>query len=257
MNRIALLAAGCAALALSACDHPDAARQRQVNALKVISKLDCPETQGHLKRVSVAADGLSCDYAADGVEVTLKLVKLDGGPASKALAPIEADLRTLLPQAAPNAAEADAGARAGGEEDVDINLPGVSIKAGDAAARISVGGPDGPKINANDEGAEIRIQRNVEIDTATTTSSTSSHRRRQKEDGVYARFILASDKATGSWSVVGYEARGPKGGPLVVATLKAKRGHSSDDDSFDDAGALVRHNVGGRAGKGGIVIGAD
>ncbi|MFA7262280.1 MAG: hypothetical protein WC068_04595 [Caulobacter sp.] len=254
MNRIALLAAGCAALALAACDHPDAARQRQARALKVISKLDCPETQGTLKRVSAAADGLSCDYGADGVEVTLKLIKLEGGSAARVLAPIETDLRALVPKAPSDAASATAKAESGGGDEVDIRLPGVTIRAGDSTANIDVGGEDGARINANDDGAEIRVQRNVEVDGKTVESET--RRSRHRDDGIYSRFILASDKATGDWSVVGYEARGPRGGPLVVATLKARRGHDSDDDSFSDADALVRHNVGGRK-TGGIVIGAD
>lgn len=252
MNRIALLAAGCAVLALAACDHPDAARQRKTQALKVVSKLDCPETQGQLKRLSVAADGLSCDYSAGGVEVTLKLVRLVDGGAVGALKPIEDELRTLLPAVEPKAAAAaDTSA---GKDDVDIRLPGVTIKAGNAGADVNVGGPDGAQINANDDGAEIRVQRNVEIDGKTVESE--SRRRKHGDDGVYSRFILASDKATDGWAVVGYEARGPKGGPLVVATLKAKRGHGSDDDSFSDAGALVRHNVGGKRSRG-IVIGPD
>lgn len=256
MNRIALLAAGCAALALAACDHPDAARQRAARALKVVSKLDCPKTQGTLKRVSVAPDGLSCGYSADGVEVTLQLVKLDGGSAAKALAPIETDLRALMPKTTPDDATAKAKARAeaSGENGVDIRLPGVTIQAGDSSADIDVGGDDGARINANDDGAVVRVQRNVEIDGKTVESEV--HRRRNRDDGVYSRFILASDKGAGDWSVVGYEARGPRGGPLVVATLKAKRGHKSDDDSFSDADALVRHNVGGRKTSG-IVIGAD
>ena len=56
--------------------------------------------------------------------------------------------------------------------------------------------------------------------------------------------------------MVGYEARGPQGGPLVVATVKAKRGKHSDDDTFSDIDDLVRHNVGGRA-RHGITIGPD
>ena len=260
MNRIALLAAGCAALTLAACDHPDAARQRQVRALKVISRLDCPETQGKLKRTAAAADGLTCDYAADGVEVTLKLVRLENGDAAKALSPIESDLRALMPQAGPGAAataaSADAKASSGvkAEGDVDIRLPGVTIRAGDSAANISVGGDEGAQINADDDGAEIRIQRNVEVNGAKVEHE--GRRRRHGDDGVYSRFILASDKATDGWSVVGYEARGPRGGPLVVATLKARRGHDSNDDSFADVNALVRHNVGGRRNTG-VVIGPE
>eukprot|EP01035_Chromulina_nebulosa_P034789 gene34789-46727_t len=121
MNRIALLAAGCAVLALAACDHPDAARQRKAQALKVVSKLDCPETQGRLKRLSAAPDGLSCNYGADGVEVTLTLVQLVNGGAAAALSPIEAELRALMPKAEP-AAVADAGASAG-KDDEDRPVP--------------------------------------------------------------------------------------------------------------------------------------
>lgn len=252
MNRIALLAAGCAVLALAACDHPDAARQREAQALKVVSKLDCPETQGRLKRLSAAPDGLSCNYGADGVEVTLKLVQLVNGGAAAALSPIEAELRALMPKEE-SVAVADAGASAG-KDDVDIRLPGVSIKAGEGGADINVGGPDGAQINANDDGAEIRVQRNVEVNGKTVESESS--RRHQRDDGIYSRFILASDKIADGWAVVGYEARGPKTGPMVVATLKARRGHDADEDSFSDASELVRHNVGGRRGKG-ITIGPE
>lgn len=252
MNRIALLAAGCAALTLAACDHPDAARQRQARALKVVSKLDCPATQGHLKLTSAAPDGLTCAYGADGVEVTLKLVKLENGDAARALAPIEADLRTLMPARVP--APGAAAEASTGEDDVNIVLPGLSIKTSGDSANVSVGGAEGPQINADDDGAEIRVQRNVTVDGKKTEHE--DRRRHRGDDGVYARFILASDKAPGEWGVVGYEARGPKGGPLVVATLKARRGHNSDDDSFSDADALVRHNVGGRRNAN-IVIGAE
>ena len=43
---------------------------------------------------------------------------------------------------------------------------------------------------------------------------------------------------------VGYDARGPKAGPLAIAVVKAK-GDDGNDDVFDDAKALVKHNVGG------------
>lgn len=252
MNRIALLAAGCAALALAACDHPDAARQQAARALKVISKLDCPATQGRLKLTTASADGLTCDYAADGVEVTLKLVRLENGNAVAALSPVEAELRTLMPSVKP-AATAAGDAPKGGD-DVDITLPGISISTSGESANVSVGGESGPSIRANDDGAEIRVQRNVEVNGKTVRRE--GRRGRHDDGGVYARFILASDKATEGWSVVGYEARGPRSGPLVIATLKAKRGARDDDDSFADVDALVRHNVGGRRNAN-IVIGPD
>jgi hypothetical protein len=246
MNRIALLAAGCAALALAACDHPDAGRQRQARALKVVSKLDCPETQGRLKRVSAAPDGLSCGYAADGVEVTLKLVRFENGDAARALTPIETELRALMP-ASDSGARVAAAEGATGDQ-VDINVPGVNIRADDGGARIKVGDAT---IDADDDGAEIRVQRNVTIDGRKT--ERESRRGRHRDAGVYSRFILASDETRGDWAVVGYEARGPRGGPLVVATLKARRGKHGDHDTFEDVDDLVRHNVGGRRGHNMII----
>lgn len=253
MTRIALLAAGCAVLALAACDHPDAERQRSVRALKVISKLDCPAEEGVLKLVSTAPDGLSCIYkGANDAEVTLRLVTLEGGDAGKALGPIEAELRALMPGATPAAkpAQAEADARGGGKDEVDIHLPGVTIKAGDAGANINVGDAT---IDANDDGAEIRVSRNVEIDGKRVEREV--HRGRHRDEGVYSRFILASDRASGGYAVVGYEARGPIGGPLVVATLKGKKhdGDGDGGDTFRDVQDLIRHNVGGRRTHGAVI----
>lgn len=239
MNRIALLAAGCAALALAACDHPDAARQRAEAQLKVVSKLDCPATQGSLTRVSAAADGQSCVYSAEGAEVTLKILPLADGNAAAALAPLEADLKTLLPPTAPSA---PAGAATAGGEGVNIHLPGVSIEANDDNARIKVAG--GVNIDADDKRAEVRVMDEGEAE------SGDSHR----DKGVAATFILASDDAASPWKVAGYEARGPRGGPLVVATVKAKARDHDGHDLFDDMKALIRHNVGGRRQHGTIVI---
>ncbi|MDP1632110.1 MAG: hypothetical protein Q8L66_11900 [Caulobacter sp.] len=244
MNRFALLAAGCAALALAGCDHPDAKRQRAEQALKVVSKLDCPETQGELKRVSAAADGRSCAYSADGAEVNLTIVPLENGDAAAALAPIEAQLRTLMPARA--ADKAGVKADAGDDEQVDIRLPGISIRANDAGANINVAGA---RINASDDSAEIRISRNVDIER-------EGRGDRRRDEGVFSRLILASDKSTTDWKMVAYDARGPKGGPLVVATLKARADGDGDHDVLDDVDDLVRLNVGGRH-KGRIRLGRD
>lgn len=243
MNRIALLAAGCAVLALAACDHPDAKRQKAEQALKVVTKLDCPDKQGALTRVSAAADGLSCVYSANGAEVTLKLVKLTNGDAAAALAPTEADLRTLMPGVKSPSGDLEPSP---GGENVDIVLPGITIKANDSGAKIEAGGA---QINADDEGAEVRVSRNVEVDGKRVESEVH-RRRRGDDDAVMSKFILASDKSDSEWSVVGYSARGPKGGPLVVGSVKAKSRDAAEgsDDLFQDIDKLIRHNVGGRGG---------
>jgi len=242
MNRIALLAAGCAALALAACDHPDAARQRAEAQLKAVSKLDCPAAQGELTRVSAAADGQSCVYSAEGAEVTLRIVPLAGGDAASALAPLETELKALLPPKAPTTPSATSSGPDGEGESVNIHLPGVSIEANDSNARVKVAG--GVNIDADDDRAEVRVMRDGEDDTG----------RRHRDDGVQATFILASDDSTSAWKVAGYEARGPRGGPLVVATVKAKARDHDGHDLFDDMKALIRHNVGGRPRHGAIVI---
>lgn len=235
MNRPLLLLAGAALLALGACDHPDAARQRAANALKVVSKLDCPERQGELKRSTAASDGLSCVYVSDRAEVTLRVIQVSGAPAD-ALAPIETELKALLPNVETTPTPP-------ATEEVDIRLPGVSIQAGEGGAKVRA---PGVEVNAVEGGgAEVRATRNV-----TTIASSEKGR----GDGVSARYILASDDTSGEWKVVGYDARGPIGGPLVVGIVKVRDRQGEHDDIFSDVSDLVRHNVGGRQSKGAVIV---
>lgn len=237
MNRPLLLLAGVAVLGLAACDHPDAERQREANALKVVNKLDCPERQGELKRSTAASDGLSCLYTSDRAEVTLRVIPIAGGGSpSDALAPIEAELKTVLPDVKTTPAASDT-------DEVDIRLPGVSIQAGDSGAKVRA---PGVEVNAVDGGgAEVRATRNF---TATVSGE------KVRGEGVSARYILASDGAGGEWKVVGYDARGPVGGPLVVGIVKVRDKQGEHDDIFEDVGDLVRHNVGGRDSKAAIRV---
>lgn len=252
-------------LALAACSpkvevtHKEHAAPGKRAPLRVISKLDCPERQGELTRVSAAADGQACVYAGQNAEVTLTLVALNGGDAEAALAPIETELKTLMPaMKAPAPPPPPGGKRRG--ESAKISLPGVKIDAHDKGADIRIGGLT---INANDGSAEVKVAKNVtqrgdgsnvsvkssndeEGDTEIhATDDGAQIRQRRGGDGVRATLILASDKSTSGYRVVGYEARGPKGGPLAVAVVKAKGRDGSDHDIFEDMKTLVRHNVGG------------
>jgi hypothetical protein len=278
MRNLTLLAAAASLVALGACSpridarHDRSPRPGRHEPLRAISKLDCPDKQGELSRVSVAADGQSCVYDGRNAEVTLRLVTLNGGDAEAALAPIEADLKALMPAMKTPPPPPPPGEKSRGES-ARIDLPGVKIDAHDKGADIKIGGLT---INANDGSAEVKVSKNISIRDGATekrvrerTSGGSSSvsvksstddegdidihanddgaqiRQRRRGDGVRATLILASDKATSGYRVVGYEARGPKGGPLAVAVVKARGRDGSDHDVFEDMKTLVRHNVGG------------
>lgn len=212
--------------------------------LRVVETLNCPQHQGDLTRTATSADGLSCTYSGPrGSEVTLRLVRLAEGQAfGAALSPIEAELRALMPHTVERAS-ADGGDGVVSVQSSDnttrVRLPGVSVDADSERASINIGGiriegdndgggaSDGDEsvvINANDNAAEIR------------TASTSN--------AIRASYILVDEEPSeAGWRVVGYEARGPNGGPLVVAVVHSK--DRREEAVFDAAKELVSLNVGG------------
>jgi len=220
------------ALPLASCAPPHPAPHQP---LKTIARLTCPQTQGDLTLKSVAADGQSCAYAPDdGGEVSLQLLPLGGKDPAAVLAPIEDSLAAEIPS------RSDAGAGDGnvkinanedsgshGKNKVDIDLPGIHIHANDDGASLAhAGGPakSGVQIDAGDNGARIHIS--------------------EPGEGVRLSYILASDKpGPNGYKAVGYEARGPSAGPLVVAVIKTQ---SDDHDAMrHDIRALLKMNVGG------------
>ena len=82
-------------------------------------------------------------------------------------------------------------------------------------------------VDANDNGAIIRTRR-LGPDVGET-------------------LILASDQpGPDGWRAVGYEARGPRSGPLVLAVVKMKADdHDVHDQMFDDVQSLVKKSAGG------------
>jgi len=250
---LAIVALVLAGGSLTACNPP---HPKPRPALHAISSLDCPDSEGDLNRKSAAADGKSCVYGTDGGDqVTLRLIGLDGKDAGSVLDPIEVELRSELPTAATQPANAPAppsppaAPGAPDKDRVDIDLPGIHIHgasdghtnvdtagvhveahdadghSGDqAVVRVGGGGVGGVSVNANDHGAQIRVHENG--------------------PGVRATYILASETpGPHGYKAVGYEARGPAGGPIVVATIYAKS--DDHDDIQRDVRDLLRHNVGG------------
>lgn len=253
MNRL-IAAAPLAGLLLAAC-QPAATQKTGVSPVR----LDCPETQGELRRTALGTDGKSCEYKAGETEVSLKLMPV-AGSAEATLATLEADLRKLRPVAlqpvsdteaetltppepydpsqpappAPPKPPTVAEARSDRER-VDIDIPGLKIKADEEGAQVRVAGID---IDASDNGAEIR-----RVAYSRLPGEQLSMTRR----GVNAFFVLAGeDPGPEGYQLVGYQAFGRRDGPLTVAVIRSRDARNEDGgDIFgDDVRALMKRNGG-------------
>ena len=59
-----------------------------------------------------------------------------------------------------------------------------------------------------------------------------------------ATFIYTGKDLPAGYRYVGFEAGGPKGGPLTVAKVRSKRDTESGDKIYHDVQELVRRNGG-------------
>ena len=240
------------------------------------TRLDCPDHQGRLTRVSVAPDGKSCLYRANDIEVNLQLTPVTGdatttlhaieaslvGPEGGAVQPASNETPAPVPKAsaatssdaakAAQEAAADAGQHGGDHADwntgdrkshgvhVDsdndqahVNLPGLHIDADDGGAKVDVAGIH---IDASDTNATVRMMRDVRL---------RGHPFSRERNGIRATFIAHRDNLPGGYQVVGYEASGPKSGPLAVAIVKSHDDiHSEGGGLYGDIQRLVRRNGG-------------
>ena len=242
-----LLAAGLVAASLTGCTppHPGAPHR---NALRQISALTCPQEQGDLQLKPGTEAPRSCVYVTDeGDTVTLQLVDLNGANPDVALQPIEAQLAAEVPAA--NRDVPPSAPTKPGSDRVDIDLPGLHIHtrddgqasvdtggvhvlanddrdggAGQAQVSVNAGGGAGVKVNAHEGGAQIRLN--------------------ESGPGIRRDFALQSETpGPNGFRLAAYEARGPAGGPVVVAKILGK--DSDEDDLRHDVRRLLALNVGG------------
>lgn len=273
---------------LAACDSSDGVRISSTRsstdeggALKVISALQCPETQGDLiRKGSAQSGGTVCTYTGPrGSEVSLHLVSLlDGQTPDIALMSFEDQLSAAMPhtlaqigaseRAAANAViEADAAAAAADRaadaadqaaseaERATVRLPGMSVDADGDKARVRMPGmtvdADGDRatvriggitIDADEGSSNVDIQSEDESVSVRAQDDAAQIRTRAPGEATRMTFLLTDNRPSDAgWRLVGYEARGPRGGPIVVATVRAK---DNNDRVFDDAKDLVTLNVG-------------
>lgn len=173
----------------------------------------------------------------------------DAAQASADAAQVQADA------AATEADRASAAADAAGDR-ASVRAPGMAVDAQGDTARVRL---PGMSVDANGDTASVRIggisinaddhTETVDITSADESVSVQAHddaaeiRTNAPGDATRRTYLLTDSRpADQGWRLVGYEARGPVGGPIVIATVRAKDRDS--DGVFDSAKELVTLNVG-------------
>ena len=161
MKTIALFAASAAIIGLAACTPPTDKYGhwgKQAQPMKAVSKLTCPDEKGRLKRTAMTSDGRSCMYSSDdGSTVELRLVDVKGDDAKGALAPIEANLRALVPISEKHDEDADEAA---------VTASGKAASAtAEATANASAAAASGPtNVSIHPAGSTLPNGRSQEKD---------------------------------------------------------------------------------------------
>ncbi len=128
-------------------------------------------------------------------------------------------------------------------DDATVRLPGVRIETRGDKASVRIGGfhidaddSDGSARVTGSSPAGDNVSINAQDDAAEIRASAAGEATR-------ASWILTDNRVSESgWRVVGYEARGPVGGPLVVATVRSR--DRNRERAFEDAKDLVALNAG-------------
>lgn len=121
-----------------------------------------------------------------------------------------------------------------------VRLPGMHIDADGDRANIRIGGLT---IRADDKNSQVNVRSKEDVVSIDAHDNTARIRTSTPGEAVRATFLMTADQSsTTGWRVVGYEARGPSGGPIVVATVRGK--DRNENRVFEAAKALVTLNVG-------------
>jgi hypothetical protein len=127
-------------------------------------------------------------------------------------------------------------------DDASVRLPGMRIETRGDRASVSIGGFH---IDASDGDGSVNIESSGGGDNVSVQAHQDSAEVRASAagDATRASWLLTDNRASESgWRLVGYEARGPVGGPLVVATVRSK--DHNRGRVMEDARDLVALNVG-------------
>ncbi|WP_428152426.1 methyltransferase type 11 [Brevundimonas sp.] len=195
---------------------------------------------------------LSADMPHTMAELRSASAEADRAQASADAARVQADAAAV----AADAAAADANAAADAADSAHVRGPGMAIDADGDRARVRL---PGMSVDADGDKASVRIggfsinaddsSESVDISSSDDSVSIQAHDdaaeiRTSAPGEATRRTYMLTDRtpADQGWRLVGFEARGPVGGPIVIATVRAKDRDS--DGVFDSAKDLVTLNVG-------------
>ena len=191
---------------------------------------DMPHTTAELR---ASADAARAQTAADDARVQADV------------AAVAADVAAVEADAAASAADS-AHVRAPGmaiDAEADrarVRLPGMSVDTDGDKASVRIGGFS---INADDSSETVDISSSDESVSIQAHDDAAEIRTRAPGEATRRTYMLTDrTPADQGWRLVGFEARGPVGGPIVIATVRAKDRDS--DGVFDSAKDLVALNVG-------------
>lgn len=211
--------------------------------LRTIAELDCPMSQGALTRVARASDGRSCDYQGpDGETVHLTLVPLDGRSAQDALSPVKTELHALVPIY--NKAVAPVDRNEPGDR-ADIDLPFFHVHTVGERADVRI---FGIKVHSDGDNADVNVShghKHTVVHAGGQGAEVLAEDIGQRNASMV--YVLAADHraASGYWTV-GYVARGPAKGPLVVGEFRLTTKHHGDNEGDrGDLGRLIDRNIKG------------
>lgn len=256
---------------LSACDNRSDIKIRtsettsEDGPLRVVDGLQCPETQGVLTRKgSASADGRACHFVGPrSTEVELRLVSLDKTTPEAALKTIERELLGVdVDPVEPIEPLEPHEPQTGSSKTTSIEMPGLKVEEDGDRATVRL---PGMKIESNGDRSEVRIgglvirsdnktdNRQVRIEggdgeegtvVVNSDDQVTNVNALSKRDSIRASYrrITTQSPVAAEWRAVGYEARGPSGGPMVVAIVRSRA--NNDDRVFNAAKDLVTLNVG-------------
>ena len=122
----------------------------------------------------------------------------------------------------------------------NVRLPGLTVDANGDKASVRFGGFS---IEADDASGSVDISSEDETISVQARDDAAEIRTRIPGEAIRTTYILTDDRpADQGWRLVGFEARGPRGGPVVIAVVRAKDRNS--DGVLDSARDLVTLNVG-------------